>query len=259
MYQHDVDQKQLGEQLASVVESCVNYVGVDLNTASAALLTSVSGLNTKTARAIVARRDEQGPFNSRDELRKVKGLGPKTFEQCAGFLRIPDALDPLDQTAIHPESYKAARQLIARFGGSGASLPEVAARVREQLRTGSVAALAAELGVGEPTLRDILDDMAKPGRDPRDDAPPPILRADVLSLEDLKPGMWLKGTVRNVIDFGAFVDIGVKQDGLVHISELADRFVKSPLDVVQVGDVVDVRVLSVDTARGRIGLSMKKV
>jgi uncharacterized protein len=260
MYQHDVDQKRLGEQLSAVVESCVNYVGVDLNTASAELLMYVSGLNTKTAKAIVAHRDANGPFRSRAELRKVKGLGPKTFEQCAGFLRIPDAADPLDRTAIHPESYPAARALIGRYAGSGndvALLPKVAEQVRTAMPKDELAALAGDLGIGEPTLIDILDDMAKPGRDPRDDAPPPILRADVLSMADLKPGMWLKGTVRNVIDFGAFVDIGVKQDGLVHISELANRFVKNPLDVVQVGDVVDVRVLSVDGARNRISLSMK--
>lgn len=258
MYQHDVDQKRLTEQLSGVVESCVNYVGVDLNTASAALLTYVAGVGPKTAKAIVSHRDEHGPFAARPALRKVKGLGPKTFEQCAGFLRIPDAADPLDRTAIHPESYAAARALIAR-AGKGLPLPEVAAQVRAKIRAGelTLASLAAELGIGEPTLSDILDDMAKPGRDPRDDAPPPILRADVLKLEDLTPGMQLKGTVRNVVDFGAFVDIGVKQDGLVHVSELANRFVRNPLEVVQVGDVVDVRVLSVDTARGRIALTMR--
>jgi uncharacterized protein len=258
LYQHDVDQKRLGAQLEMVVESCVNYVGVDLNTASAALLGYVAGLNSKTAKAVVAHRDANGPFGSRQQLLKVKGLGPKAFEQAAGFLRLPDAPDPLDHTAIHPESYAAARKLIATFGADG-ELPNVAAGVRAQLEGGrTLAQLAAELGVGEPTLADILEAMAKPGRDPRDDAAPPILRADVLKMEDLQPGMWLKGTVRNVVDFGAFVDIGVKQDGLVHVSELADRFVKNPLDVVQVGDVVDVRVLSVDAARGRIGLSMRK-
>jgi protein Tex len=260
LYQHDVDQKRLGQQLEAVVESCVNFVGVDLNTASAALLGYVSGLSAKTARSVVAHRDANGPFSSRAQLRKVKGLGPKGFEQAAGFLRIPDAPDPLDNTAVHPESYDAARRLIARYGGDGARLPEVAARVRQAVAAGQVtlARLAAELAVGEPTLADIVEALAKPGRDPRDDAPPPILRADVLKLEDLQPGMWLKGTVRNVVDFGAFVDIGVKQDGLVHVSELADRFVRNPLDVVQVGDVVDVRVLTVDAARGRIGLSMRK-
>jgi uncharacterized protein len=260
LYQHDVDQKRLGQQLEAVVESAVNYVGVDLNTASAALLGYVSGLSAKTARAIVTQRDAAGPFRARDQLRKVKGLGPKTFEQAAGFLRIPDAADPLDNTAVHPESYPAARALIARFGAAAAKLPDVAARARQSIASGetTLAGLAAELGVGEPTLADILDALARPGRDPRDDAPPPILRSDVLKLEDLQPGMWLKGTVRNVVDFGAFVDIGVKQDGLVHVSELADRFVRNPLDVVQVGDVVDVRVLTVDAARGRIGLSMRK-
>lgn len=260
LYQHDVDQKALAARLEEVVESAVNYVGVDLNTASAALLTYVAGLNSKTARAVVGHREAKGPFRSRQELKQVKGLGPKAFEQAAGFLRIPDAEDPLDHTAIHPESYPAARQLIARFDGDGGSpLPEVAARVREALRRdeASLEHLAAELGVGVPTLADIVEAMARPGRDPRDELPPPLLRADVLRLEDLQPGMWLKGTVRNVVDFGAFVDIGVKNDGLVHISELSDRYVKSPLDVVQVGDLVDVRVLSVDLARGRVALSMR--
>jgi uncharacterized protein len=258
LYQHDVDQKRLGEQLEAVVESCVNFVGVDLNTASAALLGYVAGLNSKTAKAVVAHRDAGGPFGSRKQLLKVKGLGPKAFEQAAGFLRIPGAPDPLDNTAVHPESYAAARSLIDRF--EGAPLPEVAARVRELFATGRAtpARLAADLGIGEPTLLDMLDALARPGRDPRDDAPPPILRADVLKIEDLQPGMWLKGTVRNVVDFGAFVDIGVKQDGLVHVSELANRYVRNPLDVVQVGDIVDVRVLTVDIARGRIGLSMRK-
>jgi uncharacterized protein len=260
LYQHDVDQKRLGEQLETVVESAVNYVGVDLNTASAALLGYVSGLSSKTARAIVAQRDASGPFTSRAELRKIKGLGPKSFEQAAGFLRIPTAADPLDNTAVHPESYAAARALVARFGNDGARLPDVALRVRQAIGAGqtTLAALAADLGIGEPTLGDILDAMARPGRDPRDDAPPPILRSDVLKLEDLQFGMWLKGTVRNVVDFGAFVDIGVKQDGLVHVSEMAGRFVRNPLEVVQVGDIVDVRVLSVDAARGRIALSMRK-
>jgi uncharacterized protein len=258
LYQHDVDQKRLGEQLEAVVESCVNFVGVDLNTASAALLGYVAGLNSKTAKAVVAHRDAGGPFSSRKQLLKVKGLGPKAFEQAAGFLRIPGAPDALDNTAVHPESYAAARTLIDRF--EGAPLPEVATRVRQLFGAGQAtpAQLAADLGVGEPTLLDMLDALARPGRDPRDDAPPPILRADVLKIEDLQPGMWLKGTVRNVVDFGAFVDIGVKQDGLVHVSELAARYVRNPLDVVQVGDVVDVRVLTVDVARGRIGLSMRK-
>lgn len=266
LYQHDVDQKQLAARLGTVVESAVNYVGVDLNTASASLLNYVAGLNTKVARSIVAHRDGNGPFRARKELLKVKGLGPKAFEQAAGFLRIPDAPEPLDRTAIHPESYEAARRLIALFRPAnsaeqtGTDLPAVAARVRAAFSEGqtTMAELAARLGIGEPTLIDILDDMARPGRDPRDALPPPLLREDVLKLEDLQPGMWLRGTVRNVVDFGAFVDIGVKHDGLVHISEMAGRFVKNPLDVVQVGDTVDVRVLSVDVARGRIALSMRK-
>jgi len=263
LYQHDVDQKRLDGQLAAVVESCVNYVGVDLNTASAALLGYVAGLNSKTAKSVVAHRDANGPFDSRKQLLKVKGLGPKAFEQAAGFLRLPDAADPLDHTAIHPESYAVARKLIVAYGDGSKqpSLPAIAASVRARLKAErrTLGALATELGIGAPTLTDILDAMEKPGRDPRDDAAPPILRADVLKMEDLQIGMWLKGTVRNVVDFGAFVDIGVKQDGLVHVSEMADRFIKSPLDVVQVGDVVDVRVLTIDAARGRIGLSMRKM
>jgi protein Tex len=261
MYQHDVDQKALATRLETVVESAVNYVGVDLNTASAALLTYVAGLNSRVAKAVVAQRDIAGPFRARSELKKVKGLGPKAFEQAAGFLRLPEAADPLDRTAIHPESYPAARRLLARFGAGDEPLPAVAARIRAAFRAGasSLAALAVELGVGEPTLADMIEQLARPGRDPREELPPPMLRADVLKIEDLAPGMWLKGTVRNVVDFGAFVDIGVKQDGLVHISELADHYVKSPLDVVQVGDIVEVRVVSVDLARGRVGLSMKKM
>jgi uncharacterized protein len=260
MYQHDVDQKALAARLEEVVESAVNYVGVDLNTASAALLTYVAGLNSKTAKAVVAHRDANGPFRSRAQLKKVKGLGPKAFEQAAGFLRIPDADDPLDRTAIHPESYKAARKLLEQFDETGKRpLPEIASRIRYVVGRGelSMPELAKLAGVGEPTLADIVAYMERPGRDPRDELPPPMLRADVLKLEDLQPGMWLKGTVRNVVDFGAFVDIGVKQDGLVHVSELAKQFVKNPLDVVQVGDVVDVRVLSVDLQRGRVALSMR--
>ena len=258
LYQHDVDQKRLGQQLGTVVESCVNFVGVDLNTASAALLGYVAGLSARTARSVVAHRDEHGPFVARRALLKVKGLGPKAFEQAAGFLRIPDAAEPLDTTAVHPESYAAARALAVRFGAD-AAFPEIARRARAAIDSGEVSAvaLASELGIGAPTLSDIVDALARPGRDPRDDAPPPILRADVLKIEDLAPGMELKGTVRNVVDFGAFVDIGVKHDGLVHVSELSARRIRHPLDVVSVGDVVDVRVLTVDSARGRIGLSMR--
>jgi protein Tex len=260
LYQHDVDQKSLAARLSEVVESAVNYVGVDLNTASASLLTYVAGLNSKVARAVVEQRNSNGPYRSRSELRKVKGLGPKAFEQAAGFLRIAHANDPLDATAIHPESYPAARQLLKRFDPVGKQpLPSVASRIQAALQSGEVAlpALASELQVGEPTLQDIIEQLARPGRDPRESLPPPLLRADVLKLEDLAPGMWLKGTVRNVVDFGAFVDIGVKNDGLVHVSEMADRFIKNPLEVVQVGDLVDVRVLSIDMARGRVALSMK--
>ncbi len=258
LYQHDVNQKALAARLGDVVESAVNYVGVDLNTASAPLLTYVAGLNSKVAKAIVAHRDDGGPFRARKELLKVKGLGPKAFEQAAGFLRIPDATDPLDRTAIHPESYVAARKLLDLFGGDG-PLPEAAARIRAAISRGetSLADLSTLTGAGEPTLADIIEYMARPGRDPREELPPPLLRADVLKLEDLAPGMWLKGTVRNVVDFGAFVDIGVKQDGLVHVSELSAHFVKNPLELVQVGDQVDVRVLSVDAVRGRIALSMR--
>ncbi len=261
LYQHDVDQKGLATRLTEVVESAVNYVGVDLNTASAALLTYVAGLNSKVAKAVVAHRNANGPFRARAELKKVKGLGPRAFEQAAGFLRITDAADPLDRTAVHPESYGAARKLLARFAdGAPRPLPEVATQVQAALKAGatSMQALAAELGVGEPTLADIIAYLARPGRDPREELPPPILRADVLKLEDLAPGMWLKGTVRNVVDFGAFVDLGVKNDGLVHISELADHYVRDPLTVVQVGDQVDVRVVSIDMARGRVALSMRR-
>ncbi|HEX2913244.1 MAG TPA: Tex family protein [Chloroflexia bacterium] len=261
LYQHDVDQKQLSEALDAVVESCVNYVGVDLNTASSALLRYVSGINKKVADAIVAYREKNGPFKSRAELRKVAGLGDKTFEQAAGFLKIQGGANPLDNTFIHPESYAAAQKLLNLLAGSGQRMPS-SAQVKEFRRENAgdehkLANLAHELGLGVPTLRDILDNLEKPGRDPREELPKPILRQDVLKLEDLAPGMILKGTVRNVIDFGAFVDIGVKQDGLVHITEMSDRYVKHPLEVVSVGDIIDVRVLQVDAKRGRISLSMK--
>lgn len=249
LYQHDVDQKKLAGALDGVVESVVNSVGVNVNTASPALLAQVAGLTGRTAENLVAHRDENGPFRSRAQILKVKGIGPKAYEQAAGFLRIPDGANPLDNTAIHPESYPVVEKLAAPFA-SLADLPLESLR-RETPR------LARQLGVGEPTLADILDALAKPGRDPRDDLPPVQLRADVLSMEDLREGMILTGTVRNVVAFGAFVDIGVKQDGLVHISALADRYVRDPHEVVSVGDVVTVRVLSVDSARGRIGLSMK--
>ena len=252
-YQHDMNQKKLGEALEGVVEDCVNRVGVDLNTASPSLLTYVSGVSKAVATNIVAYREANGLFKDRKELLKVPKLGPKAFEQCAGFLRIRGGSNPLDATAVHPESYAAAGQLLEKLQISA-----------DQLRTGSVPvkvknykAMAEELGIGEPTLRDIVKELQRPGRDPREDMPKPILRSDVLDMKDLKEGMILKGTVRNIVDFGAFVDIGVHQDGLVHISRMAaGKFVKHPLDVVKVGDVVEVKVVSVDQQKKRIGLSM---
>jgi len=261
LYQHDVDQKRLAEALDAVVESVVNSVGVDLNTASPALLRYVAGLTPKVAQSIVRYRDEHGPFKTRAELLKVPGLGPKAFQQAAGFLKLPEGEHPLENTFIHPESYGVVERLFARFGirFDDGELPELAAWIRELMAEEglTVEALAEELDVGAPTLADILEDLAKPGRDPRDSLPPPILRQDVLKIEDLKPGMRLKGTVRNVVDFGAFVDIGVKQDGLVHVSEMGERYVRDPHEVVAVGDVVEVTVISVDVERGRIGLSMR--
>ena len=263
LYQHDVNQKTLEQTLDGVVESCVNYVGVDLNTASVSLLKYVSGINKKVAGSIVAYREQHGPFKSRAELRKVAGLGDKTFEQAAGFLKIPDASNPLDNTFIHPESYSAALKLLARLSGDARPVrlpsPTAVKEFRRQQADDErhLNEVAVELGLGGPTLRDILDSLEKPGRDPREELPKPILRQDVLKLEDLSPGMILKGTVRNVVDFGAFVDIGVKQDGLVHVTELSDRFVKHPLEVVSVGDIVEVRVLGLDARRGRVSLSLK--
>lgn len=260
-YQHDVDPKRLEEVLAGVVEACVNEVGVDLNTASVQLLSYVAGLTASVAQNIVAYREENGPFTSREQLLDVKRLGPRTFQQCAGFLRIPGAPYPLDRTPIHPESYGVAEALLKRIGLSAeqVGVGEHVAQALGKLQPHDVARLANELQCGEPTLRDIIDALMRPGRDPREDLPPPHLRADVLEIDDLAQGMVIAGTVRNVVDFGAFVDIGVSQDGLVHISELSDRYVKHPLDVVSVGDVVKVRVLHVDKERGRISLSMKGV
>ena len=259
-YQHDMPQKRLNETLDGVVEDCVNSVGVDLNTASAPLLRRVAGITAATAKNIVARRETEGPFASRTELKKVKGLGPKAFEQCAGFLRLPGAKNKLDETAVHPESYPAAKALLQACGYRAAdigtpAMAELDARVAQLGAPG----LCAQLGVGEPTLRDIVAELKKPGRDVRDSLPKPLLRSDVMGLEDLKEGMELTGTVRNVIDFGAFVDIGVHQDGLVHISQISDRFIKHPRDVLKVGDVVRVRVLSVDGKKKRIALTMKGV
>ncbi len=252
-YQHDLQAKKLDESLRGVVEDCVNQVGVDLNTASAALLAYVSGISPSVAAQIVAFREANGPFRSRHRLLAVPKLGPMTFQQCAGFLRIPDAVQILDNTPVHPERYERVEQLSARFGLTPSP------RLAEKLLQQDLSRLAAEYDVGLPTLKDIIEALQKPGRDPRDDMPQPLLRADVLELEDLKPGMVLRGVVRNVADFGAFVDIGVHQDGLVHVSELSDRFVRHPLSVVQVGQAVTVRVLQVDAVRRRISLSMKNV
>ena len=259
-YQHDCDQKKLGEKLEGVVESCVNQVGVDLNTASYSLLEYVSGITKKTARAVVAWRDENGAFTDRKQLLKVAGLGPKAYQQCAGFLRIRGGKNPLDMTGVHPESYEATLHLLEKLGFTladitGGRITGLSERMKDRKMAQS---LAGERGVGYETLIDIASELEKPGRDPRSDMPKPVLRSDVLAMEDLKPGMILKGTVRNVIDFGAFVDIGVHQDGLVHISQMSDtKFVKHPLDVVSVGDIVDVKVLAVDLDRKRISLTMK--
>ena len=258
-YQHDVNQKELAKTLGTVVESCVNHVGVELNTASSALLRYVSGLSARVAGEIVNYRTANGPFHTRAELKKVKGLGPKTFEQAAGFLRIADGKEPLDNTAVHPESYPLARQILQLVGHSEQDLRnrETLAQIREKLKKLDPKAVAQSLEAGEPTVRDIIDALGQPGRDPRDELPAPLFRADVLSLEDLRPGMVLQGTVQNVVDFGAFVDIGVEKAGLVHISQLSDSYVRHPTDVVQVGDIVTVHILDVDEKLGRISLSMK--
>ncbi len=259
-YQHDMNQKKLGETLGGVVEDCVNNVGVDLNTASPSLLSFVSGINSTVAKNIVEYREENGRFKNRKELKKVKKLGDKAFEQCAGFLRIQGGKSILDNTSVHPEAYTSAEKLLSTLGYKledvqnnrlGNLLKEV-----EELGMEEV---AAEIGIGIPTLRDIINELLKPGRDPRDELPKPVLLTDVFDIADLKPGMMLTGTVRNVADFGAFVDIGVHQDGLVHISELADRFVRNPMDVVAVGDIVKVKVLAVDAVKKRISLSMKSI
>ena len=258
-YQHDMPPKRLGEALGGVVEDCVNTVGVDLNTASPSLLEQVSGISAAVSKNIVAYREENGAFHSRSELKKVPKLGPKAFEQCAGFLRVAESENVLDNTAVHPESYAAAKELLKLCGfgldgvraGSLTGLPEKVEAI-------GYAAAAEKIGVGEPTLRDIVSELLRPGRDPRDELPPPLLRADVLSIEDLKPGMELTGTVRNVIDFGAFVDIGVHEDGLVHISKICNRFIKHPSEVLKVGDVVKVWVVSVDIPKKRIALTMRQ-
>ena len=255
-YQHDMNQKKLGEALGGVVEDCVNKVGVDLNTASASLLEYVSGISKTLAKNIVTYREENGRFVSRAGLLKVPKLGPKAYEQCAGFLRIGDGKNPLDATGVHPESYDATKKLLERLGYT---LSDVKERKVEGIskKIHDCKKLSEELGVGEMTLQDIVKELEKPARDPREDMPKPILRSDVLEIKDLTPGMILKGTVRNVIDFGAFVDIGVHQDGLVHISQMSDKFIKHPLEVVSVGDIVEVKVLSVDPKKQRIQLTMK--
>ena len=255
-YQHDCPQKELDAALGAVVEDCVNAVGVDANTASRSLLQQVSGLNATTAKNIVAYREENGPFTSRAQLKKVPKLGPKAFQQCAGFLRIPESKEVLDNTGVHPESYEAAKALLSLLGcKKGDSLADLSAK----LEAYGAAKAAAECAVGEMTLVDIAKELSKPGRDPRDELPAPLLRKDVLEMKDLIPGMELTGTVRNVIDFGVFVDIGVHQDGLVHISEVCNRRLKHPSEVLKVGDVVKVVVLAVDEKRHRISLSMKQV
>lgn len=254
-YQHDMNQKKLGEALSGVVEDCVNKVGVDLNTASVSLLEYVSGISKAIAKNIVLYREENGEFKDRKELLKVAKLGPKAFEQCAGFLRIRGGKNPLDATSVHPESYEAAEKLLADMGMK----PEGIFQGATVYYIKDYVQMAKKLGVGEMTLRDIVKELTKPGRDPREEMPKPILRTDVLDMKDLKEGMILKGTVRNVIDFGAFVDIGVHQDGLVHISEMTERFIKHPLEAVSVGDVVDVKVLGVDMKKKRISLTMKGI
>ncbi|WP_125143734.1 Tex family protein [Clostridium transplantifaecale] len=255
-YQHDMNQKNLSEALQGVVEDCVNKVGVDLNTASASLLEYISGINKTIAKNIVAYREENGVFDSRRGLLKVAKLGPKAYEQCAGFMRIQGGKNPLDTTSVHPESYKAAEALLKRLGYdikelSSGGIKGISRKVTDYKK------LSQELDIGEITLRDIVSELEKPARDPRDEMPKPILRTDVMDMKDLTPGMVLKGTVRNVIDFGAFVDIGVHQDGLVHISQMTDRYIKHPLEAVSVGDVVEVKVLSVDLGKKRISLTMK--
>ena len=257
-YQHDMNQKKLGAALEGVVEDCVNRVGVDINTASASLLEYVSGINKTLAKNIVAYREENGAFKSRKQLLKVAKLGPKAFEQCAGFMRITGGAEPLDGTSVHPESYGAAKAILQSLGYreeelARGGIPSISRKIRDYKK------MAEEVGVGEITLRDIAGELEKPARDPRDEMPRPVLRSDILEMKDLKAGMVLKGTVRNVIDFGAFVDIGVHQDGLVHISQMTDRYIRHPMDAVSVGDVVDVKILAVDLEKKRISLTMKGV
>ena len=259
-YQHDMPQKRLSEALDGVVEDCVNSVGADLNTASPALLSRVSGVNAAVSKNIVAYREENGAFTSRAELKKVPKLGPKAFEQCAGFLRVPESKNPLDNTGVHPESYTAAKQLLELCGYELSDISNGnIGELRKKAEKTGLENISEKIGIGVPTLQDIIKEITKPGRDPRDELPPPLLRTDVLDIKDLKVGMELKGTVRNVIDFGAFIDIGVHQDGLVHISQISEKRIKHPSDVLKVGDVVSVRILKVDAEKGRISLTMKPI
>jgi uncharacterized protein len=259
-YQHDCPQKRLDEALSGVVEDCVNAVGVDVNTASSSLLQQVSGLTAATAKNVVAYRQENGTFTSRTQLKKVPKLGPKAFQQCAGFLRVPESKEILDNTGVHPESYSAAETLLMLCGYTKKDVVSgKLEQLRERVNELGLSQTAERCGVGVPTLEDVVKELLKPGRDPRDELPAPILRTDVLEIKDLKPGMVLTGTVRNVIDFGVFVDIGVHQDGLVHISQVSTRKVRHPSELVKVGDVVKVAVLEVDEKRKRISLTMKNL
>ena len=256
-YQHDVQPKRLEESLHGVVESCVNVVGVDLNTASASLLQYVAGLKPVVAKNIVAWRDEHGKFSRRDQLKKIARLGAQTYIQCAGFIRLPDGVNPLENTPVHPESYQLAEDILKKIGHTSVDLRDHLAEVHKKLARLDPKEVADEFGAGIPTVRDILDALQRPGRDPREDLPRPLLRRDVTHMEDLGEGMVLEGTVRNVVDFGAFVDIGVKHDGLVHISQLTDKFIKHPMEAVAVGDIVKVRVIGIDKVRDRVSLSMR--
>ena len=258
-YQHDVNQKKLAESLTGVVEDAVNKVGVDVNTATPSLLSYVSGINAGLAKNIVKYRDENGKIKTRKELLKVPKLGKVAFEQCAGFLRIMDGTNAIEMTAVHPESYEVAEKLLNNLGFNIEDIrnKEKVIELRDKLKIVNIPSMAKELDVGEMTLNDIIQELSKPGRDPRDDMPKPVLRTDVLKFEDLKDGMVLTGTVRNVIDFGCFVDIGVKYDGLVHISEMSDKYIKNPSEIVSVGDVVKVKVIKIDQERHKVGLSMK--
>jgi uncharacterized protein len=258
LYQHDVDQKLLGKKLDDVVVSCVNYVGVDLNTASASLLTYVSGLNKRIAGNIVKHREKIGKFKTREDLLEVSGLGDKAYEQCAGFLKIPDGKNPLDNTFIHPESYQATQKLLELGKIDLSEIRSSASYLNLLISKKGAKKIADEINIGEPTLLDIIENLKKPGRDPREELPKPMLRSDVLKIEDLKEGMRLKGTVRNIVDFGAFVDIGVKQDALIHISQIADKYVKHPLEVLKVGDIIEATIIGIDIPRGRISLSCKE-